>query len=83
MKVLSNAAIPIGFAIAALGACCVDSPGAYGYIAGAACIVGGVIAGTGYALGLRGEQRERSLDQFRQVDRLDGDVEFIKLEEVK
>lgn len=83
MKIISNAATLIGLVIAILGACCLDSPGAYGYIAGAACIVGGIIAGTGYALRLRGERRERRLDQFHQVDRLDGDAEWIELEEVK
>lgn len=78
MKQLANTAIIIGLITTALGACCVDSPGAYSYIAGAACIVGGIIAGAGYAARSR---RDYGLGQFHQADRLDGDVEFIELEE--
>lgn len=68
MKILSNSLIISGLAIAVLGACCMDSPGAYGYIAGAACILGGLIAGTGYAIRTRRGRRDCSLEQFHQSD---------------
>lgn len=84
---LSNATIAIGLTIIALSACCLDSAGIYGYIAGAVCILGGLIAGTGCAIKALGERRkEERRDRFyssRRVDRLDGDVEFIELEEVR
>lgn len=80
MKVISKAAISIGSIIAVLGACCIDSDGLYGYAAGAICVLGGFIAGTGYALGLLAERREvKSISEFRQKDRYDADLIFIEI----
>lgn len=84
MKFISNTAIIVGLIISALSACCIDSPGAYGYAVGLMYVAGMIIAGTGYAIRLILERRERK--RIRDVyetlgkDRLDADVEFIDLE---
>lgn len=57
MKRLSKVIITIGAVIALLAACCIDSPGIYGYLAGGAAIFGGFIAGAGYGLGILTERR--------------------------
>lgn len=57
MKRLSKVIMVIGAVIALLAACCIDSPGVYGYLAGAVAILGGFIVGAGYGLGLLVERR--------------------------
>lgn len=85
MKFISNAAIAVGLIISALSACCIDSPGAYGYAAGVACTIGLIIAGTGYVIRMfterLEEQRVRDFYETRGKDRLD--VEFIEIETKK
>ena len=87
MKVVSNIIIAIGAVISILSACCVDSPGAYGYAAGIACILGGFVAGAGYAVRMlderRKEKRKAYFYEIHRKDRLDADVEFIDLEAKK
>ena len=87
MKVVSNIIIAIGAVISILSACCVDSPGVYGYAAGIACIFGGFIIGTGYAVRILGarkeEKRKAYFYEIHRKDRLDADVEFIDLEAKK
>lgn len=80
MRVISKAVISIGLMIAVLGACCIDSTGLYGYVAGIICILGGFIAGTGYALWLLVEKRDvKSIGEFHQTDRYDADLIFIEI----
>lgn len=80
MRVISKIAISIGLMIAALGACCIDSTGLYGYAAGVICILGGFIAGTGYAVELLVEKRDvKSIGEFHQTDRYDADLIFIEI----
>lgn len=57
MKRLSKVIMAIGAIIALLAACCIDSPGIYGYLAGGVAILGGFIVGAGYSLGLLAERR--------------------------
>lgn len=57
MDRLSKVIMIIGIVIALLAMCCIDSPGIYGYLAGGVAILGGFIAGVGYALGLLAERR--------------------------
>ena len=57
MKRLSKVIMTIGTMIALLAACCIDSPGVYGYLAGAVAVLGGFIVGAGYGLGLLAERR--------------------------
>lgn len=86
LKVISNIAMAIGMIIAVLFACCIDSPGVYGYAAGFAYVAGLIIAGSGYIVRLVGERRkEKWTSCFHEVRRSDGlkaDIEFINLEEV-
>lgn len=80
MKRLSEIITSVGLTIAVLGACCLDSPGIYGYAAGAVGILGGFVAGVGYAVRILGERREKDIFYFHQRDRLTVDVEWIELE---
>ncbi len=57
MDRLSKVIMTVGAIIALLAICCLDSPGAYGYLAGAVAILGGFIVGAGYGLGLLVERR--------------------------
>lgn len=80
MKRISEAVTAIGSMIAVVSVCCLDSPGAYGCFAGLVCILGGFIAGTGYAIKVLGEYRKakHSFCRFLRQDRLDTDVECIE-----
>ena len=57
MDRLSKVIMTVGAIIALLAICCLDSPGAYGYLAGAVAILGGFIVGAGYCLELLAERR--------------------------
>lgn len=57
MDRLRKVIMTIGAMIVLLAACCIDSPGAYGYLAGAVAILGGFIVGAGYGLGLLTDRR--------------------------
>ena len=60
MKRLSKVIIAIGAIIALLAVCCLDSPGVYGYFSGAVAILGGFIAGAGYALYMLADRRRKN-----------------------
>lgn len=76
MKRLSKVIMAIGAMIALLAACCIDSPGVYGYFAGAVAILGGFIVGAGYGLGLLTDRRRVYALYIVKVD--EPDVVWIK-----
>lgn len=55
MELLADIIVSVGFIIAVLGACGLDSPGIYGYIAGIISMLGFLIGGIGVCM--------RSLDR--------------------
>ena len=77
---MSEIIMAIGIFISMLAMCALDSPGTYMYYAGAVCILGWLVAAAGYWMRLLVKQSRRkwSLCDFRQTDRLDGDVVWIE-----
>lgn len=72
MKRLSEIITVTGLSIAVLGACCVDSPGVYGYLAGVVCIPGGFTAGIGYAIRVLRERRKRDIFYIAPAGQVNG-----------
>lgn len=68
MKRFSKAIMAIGTMIALLAVCRLDSPGVYGYLAGAVAILGGFVVGVGYALRLLSERQRECRLYFIKVD---------------
>lgn len=83
MKQLSEIITAIGFVVAVLGACCLDSPGIYGYAAGVVGILGGFVAGIGYAVRILAESRKSNMLYFPQLKEPVEDVTWIELEAEK
>ena len=83
MKRLSELITAAGLGIAILGACCMDSPGLYGYAAGTVGILGGFVAGMGYAMMVLAECRKSSILYFPQPKEPVEDGGWIELETEK
>ncbi len=83
MESIHNIIISAGMLLSAFAACCIDSPGMYGWAAGIACVAGGIIAGIGYIAGQREvrqrNRREAGFYEARRRDRLDAGLEILHL----
>lgn len=82
MDKLATWLMTIGGIIFVLAGCALDSVGTYGYIAGAAAIAGGGIAGFGYGLHILARKRkEREIELYHFQQRKNEDI--IWIEEVR
>lgn len=71
----------IGAVIFLISSCCIDSTGIYGYVAGAACILGLIIIIIGFLFKFKNirekEVRKKDFYNVKRKDRLGADVEFL------
>ena len=77
LKKLSELILGTGVIIAVLGGCCIDSPEPYGTMALMVVVIGGAVAGLGYALMIYESTKKKDLSDFHQKDKLDGDITYI------